>query len=70
MAENKKSEIRSTKHETNSNYQNINDQNKGISLRPVIESLLLASKGIVLNFEHLDFGFVWNHAISIFVFRI
>jgi hypothetical protein len=82
MAENEKSEIRSTKHDatlrssplrstrTNSNYQNMNDQNKGTSLRLLIESLLLASKGIVLDFEHLNFGFVWNHAISIFVFRI
>jgi hypothetical protein len=28
MAENEKPEIQSTKHETNSNYQNMNDQNK------------------------------------------
>jgi len=54
MAENEKLEIRSTKHETNSNYQNMNDQNKGTSLRLLIESLLLASKGIVLDFEHLN----------------
>jgi len=58
MAEDEKSEIRSTKHETNSNDQNMNDPNKGKSLRLLIESLLLASKGIVLNFEHLNFGFV------------
>jgi len=47
MAEDEKSEIRSTKHETNSNDQNMNDPNKGKSLRLLIESLLLASKGIV-----------------------
>jgi hypothetical protein len=28
MGENEKFEIRSTKQETNSNYQNMNDQNK------------------------------------------
>jgi hypothetical protein len=58
MAENEKSEIRSTKHETNSNYQNMNDQNKETSLRLLIESFLLVSRVIVLNFEHLNFGFV------------
>jgi amino acid adenylation domain-containing protein len=41
----KKSEIRISKHETNSNDLNSNDQNKIIP-------------GIVLNFEHLDFEFV------------
>jgi hypothetical protein len=65
MAENEKSEIRSTKHETNSKYQNMNDQNKGRSLRLLIESLLLASKGIVLDFEHLNFGFVSDFDIRI-----
>jgi amino acid adenylation domain-containing protein len=41
----KKSEIRISKHETNSNDRNSNDQNEIIP-------------GIVLNFEHLDFEFV------------
>jgi len=31
----------------------------------LIESLLLTSKGIVLNFEHLDFGFVSDFDIRI-----
>jgi hypothetical protein len=35
-----------------------------------IDCLLLALKGIVLNFEHLNFRFVWNHAISIFGFKL
>jgi hypothetical protein len=43
----------------------MNDQNKGTSLRLLIESLLLASKGIVLDFEHLNFGFVSDFDIRI-----
>ncbi|NIM16119.1 MAG: amino acid adenylation domain-containing protein [Candidatus Aminicenantes bacterium] len=43
----KKSEIRISKHETNSNDQNSNDQNK-------------ISTPIVLNFENLNFEFVSN----------
>jgi hypothetical protein len=47
----RKSEIRISKFETNSNDRNSNDQN---------EKKLKASyhAAFVLNFEHLDFGFV------------
>jgi amino acid adenylation domain-containing protein len=46
----RKSEIRISKHETNSKDQNSNDQNE-------------VSPCIVLNFEHLNFGFVSDFEI-------
>jgi hypothetical protein len=52
-----KFEARNPKFETNSNGQNLNDQNKNDNSKQF--------RAFVLNFEHLNFGFVSDFDIRI-----
>ena len=52
-----KFEARNPKFETNSNDQKLNDQNKNVSSKQFV--------AFVLNFEHLNFGFVSDFDIRI-----
>jgi hypothetical protein len=52
-----KFEVRNPKFETNSNDQNLNDQNKNSNSKQF--------GAFVLNFEHLNFGFVSDFDIRI-----
>jgi len=61
-----KTEIRSTKHETNSNDKNTNDKNP----KPLLTSPYQALCFCFPRFKHLNIRISYLFRISIFVFRI